>query len=142
MSRPQKAYDKALVFLKIRPHHSGELAQKLALRKYEREEIDQVIRELRAEGLLNDAQYAESYAQELIRNKSYGYYMLMAKLQQRGIPKLEAENLLAANFSPEKELEIARRVAGRERGTDKIKLAQKLSRRGFRSQIISQIIHS
>ena len=146
-------YDKAIQLLKIRPHYSIELAKKLSLRGFAKLDIEKVINLLTAEGLLNDARYGQQYVEELIRNKSFGFYGLKAKLMQRGIPAPDAESLLKANFPPEKELEIAKRVAaaserraspikdGRERAgdIDKIKLAQKLSRKGFRTDIIRTV---
>lgn len=129
-------YDKATQLLKIRPHYSAELARKLGLRGFEKLDIDKVINRLAEEGLLDDAQYAQIYLDELIRNKTFGFYGLKAKLMQRGIPGNDAERLLKENLSLETEKEIAMRIVEREKNIDKVKLAQKLSRKGFRSDVI------
>ncbi|MEO8065631.1 MAG: RecX family transcriptional regulator [Candidatus Doudnabacteria bacterium] len=133
-------YDKATQLLKIRPHYSAELAKKLSLRGFAKLDIDDAINRLIEQGLLNDAQYAQAYTEELIRNKSFGFYGLKAKLMQRGIPGNDAEQLLKENFTLEKEKEIALRVAERAGNIDKNKLALKLSRKGFRSEVIREII--
>jgi regulatory protein len=133
-------YDKAIKLLKIRPHHSSELTKKLLLRGFSSEDVSDVIRNLTQEGLLDNAQYAQMYLDELLRNKSFGFYMLKVKLMQRGIENSEAESLLKQNLSIEDEKEIAKRVAEKEKDLDKRKLAQKLQRKGFRSEVISQIV--
>ena len=142
MSRDQNAYDKAIALLKLRPHYSVELARKLSLRHFKREEIQEVIRKLTEQGLLNDEQYAQAYLDELIRRKPYGFYMLLKKMLSRGIGKAEAQQLLAERFELAAEEANARRVLDRERGGDKMKLAQKLSRQGFRSEAIRRVIDS
>lgn len=134
-------YDKAVKLLKIRPHHSEELTKKLLMRGFNREEIDAVIQKLTEEKLIDNDAFAQMYLEELIRNKTFGFYMLKAKLMQRGIASNEAEELLKRNFSVDDELEIAFKVASREKGTEKIKLAQKLQRKGFRTEVISEIIN-
>ena len=132
--------DKANQLLKIRPHYSAELARKLALRGFEKLDIEKVINRLIEEGQLNDGQYAQMYLDELLRNKTFGFYMLKAKLMQRGIAGNEAETLLKENLSIELEKEIASRVVERAGDLDKIKLAQKLQRKGFRSEVIREVI--
>jgi regulatory protein len=136
------AYEKAINLLKIRPHYSAELAKKLAWRGFEKLDIEKVINRLVEKGLLNDVQYAQMYTEELIRNKTFGFYGLKAKLMQRGIPGTDAESLLKENLSLEKEKEIAQRVVERAGEIDKVKLAQKLSRKGFRSEVIHSFLRA
>ncbi|HTL39781.1 MAG TPA: RecX family transcriptional regulator [Methylomirabilota bacterium] len=134
-------YDKALQFIKIRPHSSGELKKKLTLRGFNVEEVQEVTETLKSQGLINDSAYAENYLAELIRNKTFGFYGLLAKLLQRGIEKTEAERVLKEQLSQEVEKTIALKLVGRK-DWDKLKLAQTLSRKGFRTQVISTIIQN
>ncbi|HEX9502771.1 MAG TPA: regulatory protein RecX [Patescibacteria group bacterium] len=136
----EKAYEKAIKLLKIRPHHSAELTKKLLMRGFDRDVVAAVIQKLAHEKLFDNENFAQMYLDELLRNKTFGFYMLKAKLMQRGIASNEAEILLKENLSVEDELQIAMRVVEREKETDKLKLAQKLQRKGFRSEIISKII--
>src|SRR6185369_11934972 len=131
--------EKALSFLKIRPHHSEELRKKLTLRGFPAEQIDEVILKLTEDGFLNNEQFAQNYLDELLRTKTFGFYGLKAKLMQRGIPGAEAENLLKENLSIEAETAIAQRIVERAGDLDKIKLAQKLQRKGFRNQVIRAV---
>lgn len=132
--------EKANSLLKIRPHHSKELEKKLLMRGFASPAVKQTIRQLINEGLVNDEQFAQLYLDSLIRNKSFGFYGLKAKLMQRGINGREAEALLKAKLSLETEKEIALKVIERNKNVEKIKLAQKLSRKGFRSEVIAQVL--
>ncbi len=140
MSDSEKAREKALKLLKIRPHSSVELIRKLTLRGFNETEAKSVAQTLQTEGLINDGEFAQLFLDSLIRFKTFGFYGLMAKLRQRGIEKAMAEELLREFFPIEQELEIAQKVAARDSKGDKIKLAQKLSRKGFRSEVIHQVI--
>jgi len=137
MSSP---YDKALKLLKIRPHHSEELTKKLLMRGFSREQIQETIQKLQEENLLDNRQFAQMYLDELLRTKTFGFYGLKAKLMQRGIPGHEAEDLLKENLSAEEETNIAQKLINRERDYDKIKFAQKLQRKGFRSDVIRKVL--
>lgn len=130
-------YEKAIKLLKIRPHHSEELTKKLLMRGFSREDVTVVIQKLIDEKLIDNKSFAQAYLDELLRTKTFGFYGLKAKLMSRGIPGTDAESLLKEKLSLEKEKEIALRVVERIGKIDKVKLAQKLSRKGFRSEVVS-----
>ncbi|OGE81928.1 MAG: hypothetical protein A3H72_03820 [Candidatus Doudnabacteria bacterium RIFCSPLOWO2_02_FULL_48_8] len=134
------AYDKAINLLKIRLHHSEELAKKLSLRGYKQSEVNDVIFRLTKEGLLDNAQFAQAFLDSLIKYKTFGFFGLKAKLLSRGIDSQEAETLLKEYLPLEKEKEIAERFVEKQKETDKVKLAQSLSRKGFRNQVIKRIL--
>jgi regulatory protein len=136
----EKVYDKALVFLRIRPHSSGELRRKLSLRGFDKDLIERALATITSQGLLNDGNFAAEYLDSLIRLKTFGYYGLMAKLLQRGIPKHDAEKLLREKLTFEVEKQIAQRLVAKGRIGDKLKLMGKLSRKGFRSDVIRAVI--
>ena len=135
------AYDKALSLIKIRPHYSGELAQKLSLRGFKREQIEEVINRLTEQRLLNDVEFTENFLTNLMRLKTFGYFGLKMKLMQRGIAGQEAEALLKEKLSLETEKQIAQRFLAKQKETDKTKLAQKLARKGFRSEVIRESLN-
>jgi regulatory protein len=139
----ESTYEKAVKLLKIRPHHTEELRRKLQMRGYDREDIDAVLRKLQEENLIDNDQFAQMYLEELLRVKTFGFYGLKAKLMQRGIASNVADKLLRENLSIEIETEIAMKVVEREarssKPEDKNKLAQKLQRKGFRSEVIRKV---
>ena len=134
------AYEKATSLIKIRPHFSGELAKKLSLRGFSKLDIEKVINQLTEEGLLDDSQFAQIYLDNLIKYKTFGFYGLKAKLMQRGIANSDAEVLLKEKLSMKDEKKIAERFLEKEKKPNKLKLAQKLSRKGFRTEIISSFL--
>ena len=133
-------YEKAIKLLKIRPHHSVELTKKLVMRGFDRTEVSSIIQKLQDENLINNDQFAQNYLEELLRNKTIGFYGIKSKLMQRGISSNEADNLLKENFTVELELEKAEKLRERERNFDKMKFAAKLQRKGFRNEVIRKFI--
>ena len=147
-----KVYEKGLKFLSMRQHSVWEIRRKLALRKFNKNLIDQAIEQFIETGYLNDEQFAENYLDSLIGysagggsafgGKSFGFYGLQVKLRQRGIADEIIKRQLDEIFSYEVEKEIALRVAEKSHEKDKTKLVQKLSRKGFRGEVISQVLKS
>ncbi|OGE73739.1 MAG: hypothetical protein A3I07_03380 [Candidatus Doudnabacteria bacterium RIFCSPLOWO2_02_FULL_42_9] len=133
-------YDKAIKLLKIRPHHSGELTKKLLMRGFSREEVEGVIQKLQEENLIDNDRFVQLYLDELLRNKTYGFYGLKSKLMQRGIASNEAEAALKANLTFELELELAKKVLNKSGNLPKPKIAQRLSSKGFRNDVIRTIL--
>jgi SOS response regulatory protein OraA/RecX len=133
------AYEKAIQLLKIRPHHSAELGRKLLLRKFSEEAVNEALNRLAQENLLNDNQFLETFLDNLIRYKNFGFFMLKAKLIQRGASGTEAEAMLRENFPLETEIQTGQRIVERYKSLDRLKLAQKLSSRGFRTEAIRQL---
>ncbi len=134
------AYEKALKLLQIRPHHSSELTRKLLMKGFDSADIEDVIRKLQEEKLIDNDQFAQLYLDELIRNKTLGFYGYKAKLMQRGLASNEAEVLLKDNLSFETELEIAKKVLNKLSNLPKQKIAQRLSSKGFRNDVIRTIL--
>lgn len=132
-------YDKALKLLSRRLHTSAELRKKLLLRKFDSEIVTKVIGDLTKSGLLQDQIFAENFLDSLIKYKSFGFYMLRAKLLQRGISQGLIEGLLAEKLPIEEELKIAKRAL--QAGKDKVWLAQSLNRKGFRMAVIKQVLN-
>ncbi|OGE83688.1 MAG: hypothetical protein A3B10_04510 [Candidatus Doudnabacteria bacterium RIFCSPLOWO2_01_FULL_44_21] len=140
MENYQKALEKAHRLLKIRPHTRIELIRKLTLKGYNAQLVEKVTQELLEQNLINDELFAQIYLDNLIRYKTFGFYGLKAKLMQRGIPAGEAETLLKEKLPIEAETEIAMRIVDRNSGLEKNKLAQKLARKGFRSEVIREVL--
>ncbi len=137
-----KAYKKAINLIKIRAHGSGELIRKLTTRHFNAEVSRKVTEKLIEQGLIDNSAFLEGFVDSLIRFKTIGFYGILAKLRSRSVEKDEAMEILAQKYPIETEKEIALKVLEKEKDLDKIKLAQKLSRKGFRSEVISQVINS
>jgi len=65
-------------------HSRRELLDKLALRGFDRDEVEPVIDQIAEQNWQNDARYAEAYVRQRIQN-GYGPMRIRYELQQRGI---------------------------------------------------------
>jgi regulatory protein len=73
-----------LRLLARREHSQRELLNKLMIKGYSKENIENVVTELAEQGLQNDCRFMESYARHRIA-KGYGPVRIKYELQQKGI---------------------------------------------------------
>lgn len=134
-----KAYEKAVKLLGIRMHTSFELAQKLKRKGFPALDIQDAISQLTSQRYLDDNLTAKSYAESLVNYKTFGYYGILAKMQQKGIPNQLAVAVLAEVLPQEQEETIAKKALAKFKSRG-IKAAAMLKRKGFRSNIISKLV--
>ena len=75
---------KIMDFLSRREHSSKEIFNKLFPRVESKEILEEEIEKLKADGLLSDERFAESYFQSR-KNKGYGPLRIRNELKQRGV---------------------------------------------------------
>ncbi len=102
---------KALHLLSRRLHSSYELKLKLKQKGYKAEFIEQVINELNSKGLLNDYEFASSFSEENIRNKSWGKKKVESELFKRGIDREIISRIVEEKFPNGNELDGALELA-------------------------------
>ncbi|WKJ89306.1 regulatory protein RecX [Methylomonas montana] len=84
IERRQQIEAVCLRLLARREHSRRELLDKLALRGFNRDEVEPVIAEMAEQNWQNDQRYAECYVRQRIQS-GYGPIRLRYELQQRGI---------------------------------------------------------
>ncbi|WP_445366464.1 regulatory protein RecX [Methylomonas sp. BW4-1] len=84
IERRQQIEAICLRLLARREHSRRELLDKLALRGFDREDVEPVIDQIAEQNWQNDARYAEAYVRQRIQN-GYGPMRIRYELQQRGI---------------------------------------------------------
>ncbi|CAD6874286.1 Regulatory protein RecX [Methylomonas fluvii] len=84
IERRQQIEAVCLRLLARREHSRRELLDKLALRGFDRDEVEPVIDQIAEQNWQNDARYAEAYVRQRIQN-GYGLMRIRYELQQRGI---------------------------------------------------------
>ena len=139
----QKVYDKAIKLLDIRLHTIGELEHKLRIRKYQDQDIKEVIKELKRLNFLDDQYFTQIFVENTKAYKDFGYYGIKARLMKRFVPNDMITSSLDELYTLEDELVVAQRLVAKlkSRGRDSYeKLARSLSSRGFRNEIISKVI--
>lgn len=113
----------ALKLLGVRQRSGAELRQRLQEKGFPPADVEQVVQDLIAQGLLDDVRFADALVEEAIRKKPVGRRFLRVKLRQRGVPDEIAEGALERLLPPERELQLALSAARKKRS--------ELRRRGF-----------
>lgn len=91
----RKAYAQALRFLTLRAHSADELYKKL-IKKHSPESSRYSVEKCRELGFIDDEDFAQRYAQELIQNKKFGPARVRNELFSKGIDREIIENVLAS----------------------------------------------
>ena len=90
----RRAYNKSLDLLSRRPYGVKELTKKLCEKGHEKEASEKACKRLEELGLLNDENYAEILAKELIERKNYSHKRVKQELSFRGINREIIDNTL------------------------------------------------
>ncbi len=146
----EHAYNYAIFLLGLSMRTENEMRRKMTVRGYQAGVIEQVVKQLYDEKLLDDRHYAEVYINSLKEYRTLGYYGIKKKLMEKQLPKQDIEELLEQEMTPEQELKSGKKLMHKERGpdykksslsqADKQKLARKLQARGFRMDAIAKLI--
>ena len=137
----------ALRFLKIRPRSIEELREKLGVKGFSKEEIEVVIHDLIASGLLDDRAFTKSWINYRLA-RPFGFRRIIQELKEKGVDKEiieQAVEEIKGNYSPEKvALELAQRRWQRLPAIDPLKKKKRvldfLLRRGFEIDIVMKVI--
>src|SRR4051794_38392560 len=105
MNRPT-AYNYALNLLAARPYSTQSLRRKLAQKENSADEATSAIERLTANGLLNDARYADQYARSKIWSAGASKRRVQQELYRKGI-KGETATPAIANVIEEEEIDPA-----------------------------------
>lgn len=89
----EAAYKVSLYILSYRDNTESMLRQKLRLRHYKQNTVDDVIERLKNEGAIDDERMARVYANELATVKRYGQRRIKAELFSRGFSTEVVENV-------------------------------------------------
>lgn len=131
-----KAYRRALYFASFRTRSEREIRERLKRDEWPDEIIDGAIERLKAEKVLDDAQFAASWVENRSFSRPRGAYALRQELRGKGVGREEIEAALpTADEESENALAALRakwrtweRFEGREREQ---KMIEFLQRRGF-----------
>ena len=147
--RKLSAADYAAYLLTRRLQSRHELEEKLARKKYESEDIQDVIKRFTELNLINDERFARSYVSDKVDFARRGRWRIALELKKKGIAK-ELIDMSINEIDPTDELEAARAVlTGRERLWANLEPQKKyqrsvglLSRRGFSVKIIQTVLRT
>ena len=128
------ALDAALRFLSYRPRSEAEVRRRLS-RRFSHSSVDNAIANLREQGLLDDAAFAEFWRQSRERNRPRGASVMRWELLRMGVSREVADDALEGLDEDESAYRaasgISRRLGQPDYDTFQKKLVPYLRRRGF-----------
>jgi regulatory protein len=142
----RRVRESALYFLGHRARSEQEMRRRLARHGYDPELIDEALLQLKRGGLVDDAEFSQSWVQARTGSRPYGRNRLTAELRQKGVDREQIDQALE-QVSPEAELELALRVGRQKlehlRDEEPVaagrKLTAALMRRGFGWSICARV---
>ncbi len=143
----QRAYGAALRLLNYRARSVAEVRRRLVRRGYDPEQVEAVVSRLQQQGLLEDRAFARLWVENRRLNSPRGRQRLAAELRQKGL----AADIIAGALEevPEDDEAAqaltlargrARALSGVERPAFLRRLQGFLSRRGFSSEVVRQVV--
>ena len=140
----------ALRMLGYRALPGREIARRLTRKGHARDVADGVVEALRAEGLVNDAEFARHYTRTRAAAKRLGPARLQADLRRLGVDEqvaaeavretLEREHIEPGRLLREAAARKVREMAGLDRAAQRRRLKAFLLRRGFPSGEIVAVL--
>lgn len=147
-SDTRRALDKAMDYLSLRDHASGELYQKLC-RKFDAPSAAYAVARAGELGLLDDAGFARRRAAELLRKRK-SRREILTDLAAKGIDRDTAAEAVEALYEPDEEGEdpelataralVQRQYAAKLAAGKRDQVAAALARRGFSHAIIREAL--
>lgn len=135
---PKSAREKAMDLLAVREHSRHELEQKLAAKKYTKEEIEAALTSLESAGWLPDSKELALRVAETLHRKAKSHMYIVEYLKSKGLPPVprdsefeleKAQKLLQSHFSK----------LSKSSEADKKQIAQFLKNRGFDTETILSV---
>ncbi len=133
----------ALVLLGRRDYTTRELSDKLQAKGYPADAIDQALRSLAADGLLDDRRVAAAYVRTASQVKGRGRVRIAHELHARGVAKGIIDDVVS-RLGPEDETQAIQAILARRRWPARPSLADRrrtfhhLLRRGFAPDVIAK----
>lgn len=142
----KKANNYALNLLKYRWRTKKEIRDKLILKEYDENIVEETILYLKKYDFINDKRFAETYAREKVENKKLGNYRIKHELYNKGVSQEIIDEVLE-NYSYdeyERALELGKKKIKSYKNDDKQAIYRKLGgylqRRGYSYDCVSRVL--
>ncbi|OAB41405.1 regulatory protein RecX [Paenibacillus glacialis] len=143
----QKGYVQALKYLERKSRTRKEIQIRLLEKETSQDVIEDVLARLSREGLVNDAIYAQQWAEQRITSQRKGKAWVRQELRQKGVDKLLITEALDG-VSPDQEYQSALIIGRKKWNQSKGELLDKkrktgsyLMRRGFSGEQVRQVLN-
>lgn len=144
-----KARQASLNLLSYRARTASELRRRLERKEFPEAVAAATVEDLRAQGFVDDAAYAESFVRDRVRLRPRGKRRLMQELRAKGVDPATAASAIAEVLEGEEtsEAELARAAAskwspraGEDTASARRRLYAFLARRGFGADAIREVM--
>lgn len=139
----RRASASARLYISRRPRSEAEVRAHLR-RNYPADVVEQVIRDLCEQSLIDDAKFAELWASSRLNNKPRSAWMVRRELQRKGIPDEIADGAVSdfndAHNAYRTASAYARRLGNADYETFHRRLYGYMGRRGFGASVSRQVI--
>lgn len=144
----KQAIESAYRLLTIRSRSENELRERLKLKRFKEDIINQTIVFLKEKGYLDDKEFSFNFGRYLLHKRSFGPLRIAQELRKRGISKGLCQETLKKLSKEIDEKELIQRVlkTGEMRSilTSRVegerKVIQRLLRRGFHIDTIFEVL--
>lgn len=150
MEEYKKAYDLVARMLSMYPRTVFEVKKKLCEKGFKEKTIEKVIEYFKEEKILSDKNYAKIWLENQLKYRPAGKSLCRKKMIDRGLNVDLVNEILEEDFSEEKEVDLAYRLADKKlveitnrslKQKDKIsKVGHYLNRKGFSENIIWNVL--
>jgi regulatory protein len=140
-----KAQAYALMLLGYRERSLREIKMRMRQKGYEEKLIEKVVKYLKDRNLINDKRFTRLWAESRIK-KGYGSWRIQSELEQKGVNREMADEILKDLYSGINEVQIALDLVRKKRGflKESPRLTKRVSnllrRRGFSFEVISNVV--
>lgn len=139
----QKAYHRALYYLKFRARSEKEMTDYLKNKNFDEPVIDVAIGKLKSKKLLDDAAFSQQWIKNRLQFQHYPLRKIRAELYQKGIDK-EVTEQAVAELDDEAEADSLRELVKQKRRQSKYreppKLLAYLVGRGYSYGLVKQVL--
>jgi len=140
-----KAQAYALMLLGYRERSLREIKIRMRQKGYEEKLVEKVVKYLKDRNLINDKRFTRLWAESRIK-KGYGSWRIQSELEQKGVNREIADEILKDLYSGIDEVQVALDLVEKKRWVSKEpprlteRVSNLLRRRGFSFEVISNVV--
>ena len=140
-----KAQAYALMLLGYRERSLREIKIRMRQKGYEEKLVEKVVKYLKDRNLINDKRFTQLWAESRIK-KGYGSWRIQSELEQKGVNREIADEILKDLYSGIDEVQVALDLVEKKRWVSKEpprlteRVSNLLRRRGFSFEVISNVV--
>src|SRR5699024_4017148 len=142
-----KSYTLAINFLSYRMRTEKEIHDYLVQEEIDEEQVNQILKKLTAEGLIDDKQFADAFVRTRLHTSSKGPMLIRQELLQKGVAEAIADEAIAVytlDIQFEKAMKLAEKKlssSGKKSFRQQVQQLQgSLMQKGFSGDVVQAVV--